>query len=78
MIFKYFHLGLRQVVMALMNWAIDVPQKLLQSDAKTGSLILFVACYKFKRLIILVLVVGMLNLLGACTKLIFFFNIKRS
>jgi hypothetical protein len=27
-------LGLRQVVMALMNWAIDVPQKLLQSDAK--------------------------------------------
>jgi len=34
MIFKYFHLGLRQAVMALMNWAIDVPQKLLQSDAK--------------------------------------------
>jgi len=29
------HLGLRQAVMALMNWAIDVPQKLLQSDAKT-------------------------------------------
>ena len=29
-----YHLGLRQVVMALMNWAIDVPQKLLQSDAK--------------------------------------------
>ena len=28
-----FHLGLRQAVMALMNWAIDVPQKLLQSDA---------------------------------------------
>jgi hypothetical protein len=28
------HLGLRQAVMALMNWAIDVPQKLLQSDAK--------------------------------------------
>ena len=27
-------MGLRQVVMALMNWAIDVPQKLLQSDAK--------------------------------------------
>jgi len=26
-------LGLRQVIMALMNWAIDVPQKLLQSDA---------------------------------------------
>ena len=41
MIFKYFHLGLRQVVMALMNWAIDVPQKLLQSDAKTGLCILF-------------------------------------
>jgi len=36
--FKYFHLGLRQVVMALMNWAIDVPQKLLQSDAKTRPL----------------------------------------
>ena len=29
-----FHLGLRQVVMALMHWAIDVPQELLQSDAK--------------------------------------------
>ena len=28
------HLGLRQAVMALMNWAIDVPQELLQSDAK--------------------------------------------
>ena len=27
------HLGLRQVFMALMLWAIDVPQKLLQSDA---------------------------------------------
>ena len=26
-------LGLRQVVMALMFWAIDVPQELLQSDA---------------------------------------------
>ena len=25
--------GLRQVVMALMFWAIDVPQKLLQSGA---------------------------------------------
>ena len=25
--------GLRQVVMALMLWAIDVPQELLQSDA---------------------------------------------
>ena len=36
MIFKYFHLGLRQVVMALMDWAIDVTQELLQSDAKTG------------------------------------------
>jgi len=32
--FKYFHLGLRQAVMALMNWAIDVPQELLQSEAK--------------------------------------------
>jgi uncharacterized membrane protein len=34
MILIEFHLGLRQVVMALMNWAIDVPQKLLQSDAR--------------------------------------------
>jgi hypothetical protein len=34
MIFKYFHLGLRQAVMALMNWAIDVPRELLQSEAK--------------------------------------------
>jgi hypothetical protein len=34
MILREFHLGLRQVVMALMNWAIDVPQKLLQSDAR--------------------------------------------
>lgn len=34
MILIEYHLGLRQVVMALMNWAIDVPQKLLQSDAK--------------------------------------------
>ena len=42
MIFKYFHLGLRQVVMALMDWAIDVPQELLQSDAKTGPCIFFV------------------------------------
>jgi len=35
MILTEFHLGLRQAVMALMNWAIDVPHKLLQSDAKT-------------------------------------------
>jgi len=34
MILIEFHLGLRQVVMALMFWAIDVPQKLLQSAAK--------------------------------------------
>jgi hypothetical protein len=34
MILIEFHLGLRQVFMALMNWAIDVPQKFLQSDAK--------------------------------------------
>jgi len=34
MVLIEFHLGLRQAVMALMNWAIDVPQKLLQSDAK--------------------------------------------
>ena len=37
MIFTKYHLGLRQVVMALMNWAIDVPRKLLQSDAKLFS-----------------------------------------
>ena len=37
MILTEFHLGLRQAVMALMNWAIDVPHKLLQSDAKTIS-----------------------------------------
>ena len=29
--------GLRQVVMALMFWAIDVPRKLLQSDAILSS-----------------------------------------
>jgi len=34
MTIKYNHLGLRQVVMALMNWAIDVPQVFLQNDAK--------------------------------------------
>ena len=34
MIFIRFHLGRRQVVMVLMDWAIDVPRKLLQSDAK--------------------------------------------
>jgi hypothetical protein len=33
MVLIEYHLGLRQAVMALMNWAIDVPQKLLQSDA---------------------------------------------
>ena len=33
MVLIEFHLGLRQVIMALMNWAIDVLQKLLQSDA---------------------------------------------
>lgn len=33
MVLIEFHLGQRQVVMALMYWAIDVPQKLLQSDA---------------------------------------------
>ena len=31
---KWFHLGLRQVVMALMVWATDVPQELLQSEAR--------------------------------------------
>jgi len=35
MTIKYFHLGLRQVVMVLMDWAINVPQELLQSAAKT-------------------------------------------
>jgi hypothetical protein len=35
MFIKYLHLGLRQVVMVLMDWAIDVPQELLQFDAKT-------------------------------------------
>jgi len=35
MVLIEYHLGLRQVVMALMNWAIDVPQKLLQSDANS-------------------------------------------
>ena len=44
MIFKYFHLGLRQVVMALMGWAIDVPQGLLQSDAKTGPRAVSITC----------------------------------
>jgi hypothetical protein len=34
MLLIWYHLGLRQAVMALMNWAIDVPQKLLQYDAK--------------------------------------------
>ena len=33
-----YHLGLRQAIMALMNWAIDVPLGLLQSDAKTKLL----------------------------------------
>ena len=33
MVLIEFHLGLRQFIMALMYWAIDVPQKLLQSDA---------------------------------------------
>ena len=28
------HLGLRQVFMALMLWAINVPQELLQSEAR--------------------------------------------
>ena len=37
MVLIEYHLGLRQVVMALMNWAIDVPQKLLQSDARLFS-----------------------------------------
>ena len=31
-------LGLRQALMALMDWAIDVPQKLLQCDAKSDCL----------------------------------------
>ena len=43
--FKYFHLGLRQVVMVQMGWAIDVPQELLQSDAKTGPLDYFILTF---------------------------------
>jgi hypothetical protein len=46
MIFKYFHLGLRQVVMVQMGWAIDVPQELLQSDAKTGPLDYFILTFR--------------------------------
>lgn len=50
MILIEFHLGLRQAVMALMVWAIDVPHKLLQSDAK---LYLFKIIYlKFLSLLI--------------------------
>ena len=45
MILIEFHLGLRQVVMALMNWAIDVPQKLLQSDAK--PFLIIIECNNF-------------------------------
>jgi hypothetical protein len=33
MVYEKYHLGLRQVIMALMDWAIDVPQNLLQNDA---------------------------------------------
>ena len=43
MILIEFHLGLRQVVMALMNWAIDVPQKLLQSDANPPENLKYIA-----------------------------------
>jgi len=42
MTIKYYHLGLRQVVMVLMDWAINVPQKLLQSAAKTYP---FIICF---------------------------------
>lgn len=35
MVLIEYHLGQRQVFMALTGRAIDVPQKLLQSDAKT-------------------------------------------
>ena len=45
MILIEFHLGLRQVFMALMNWAIDVPQKLLQSDAKLFLKMNFIFIY---------------------------------
>jgi len=41
MVLIEYHLGLRQAVMALMFWAIDVPQKLLQSDAKPFQLLSF-------------------------------------
>ena len=48
MTFKYFvHMGLRQVVMVQMGWAIDVPQELLQSDAKTGLLDYFILTFPF-------------------------------
>ena len=54
MILIEFHLGLRQVVMALMNWAIDVPQKLLQSDAKLFLImnLIFIFLIKIKFLFI--------------------------
>ena len=32
-------MGLRQALMALMDWAIDVPQKLLQCEAKSDCCI---------------------------------------
>jgi len=46
MIFKNFHLGPRQAVMALMNWAIDVPRKLLQSEAKPNFLTIKLFVYR--------------------------------
>ena len=39
--------GLRQVVMALMFWAIDVPQELLQSDAKPDYVFCFLTKLMF-------------------------------
>lgn len=48
MILIEFHLGLRQVFMALMNWAIDVPQKLLQSDAKLFPKMIYIFIFFIK------------------------------
>ena len=55
MILIEYHLGLRQVFMALMNWAIDVPQKLLQSDAKLFLKINYNYILYFKFILILIL-----------------------
>lgn len=53
MILIKFHLGLRQVLMALMNWAIDVPQKLLQSDAKLFLKMHYIFIFLLERILYL-------------------------